>query len=132
MNLKVPESRTLDGIVNYADINSDMSANTYEKDIGFYFTHIPINDLGTSFGFSAEYRLNISGQSKNNGVNLGISYGKKLKTNCKFLWMKNPKCFDEDTGQLRTDLYNKNTNSVTALGLVYDLITDKFIPVKKN
>jgi hypothetical protein len=43
----------------------------------------------------AEYRQNIAGQDGKNGVTLGLSYVKKLNTNCKFLWMKNPKCFDK-------------------------------------
>mgnify|MGYP001165313787 CR=1 FL=1 len=32
----------------------------------------------------------------NDGVNLAFNYVKKLNTNCKFLWMKNPKCFEKN------------------------------------
>ena len=93
MDLTVPESRTLDGQINYTNIKSDMSSNTVEKDIGFYFKHTPKNEMDASFNFSAEYRQDISGQNGHDGVALGFNYVKKLNTNCKFLWMKNPKCY---------------------------------------
>ena len=55
-----------------------------------------------------------------NGIALGFNYIKKLNTNCKFLWMKNPKCYNED-GSKKTyaQLYNgnKSTDIKTALAL---------------
>jgi hypothetical protein len=136
MNLLVPESRTLDGTVNYANIESDMSSSTIEKDIGFFYNHTPVNDMDASFNFKAEYRQDISGVAGNDGVNLAFNYVKKLNTNCKFLWMKNPRCFEKnENGKeiLKANLYHNNNEDTNATkhGLVYDLKTDKFIPIKK-
>jgi len=136
MNLTVPETRTLDGTVNYTNINSDMSSNRIEKDIGFFYSHTPINNMDASFNFKAEYRKNISGVAGQDGVNLAFQYIKKLNTNCKFLWMKNPKCFEKnENGEevLKANLYhNNNEDNATKHGLVYDLKTDKFIPINKD
>mgnify|MGYP000138483649 CR=1 FL=1 len=96
MNLSVPESRTLDGTVNYTDINSEMSSSTIEKDIGFFYKHTPKNDMDFSFNFKTEYRKDISGVASNDGVDLAFNFVKKLNTNCKFLWMKNPKCYEKN------------------------------------
>jgi len=138
MNLTVPESRTLDGQVNYTNIESDMSSNKIEKDIGFFYNHTPTNDMDASFNFKAEYRQDIAGQDGHDGVSLGFNYVKKLHTNCKFLWMKNPKCYHKDKNGkmvLKTNLYgdSRNTNSIALThGLVYDLETDKFVPIEKK
>ena len=135
MNLTVPETRTLDGTVNYTNINSDMSLNRIEKDIGFFYRHTPINNMDASFNFKAEYRKNISGVAGQDGVNLAFNFVKKLNTNCKFLWMKNPKCYEKnENGEevLKANLYpNNNENNATKHGLVYDLETDKFMPIEK-
>ena len=135
MNLTVPESRTLDGTVNYTNINSEMSSNRIEKDIGFFYSHTPINDMDATFNFKAEYRQDISGVDGNNGVNLAFNYVKKLNTNCKFLWMKNPRCFEKNENGdevLKANLYpNNNQDNATKHGLVYNLETDKFVPIEK-
>ena len=134
MNLTVPESRTLDGQVNYTNIESDMSSNKIEKDIGFFYNHTPTNDMDASFNFKAEYRQDIAGQDGHDGVSLGFNYVKKLHTNCKFLWMKNPKCYEKDGKTLKANLYgdSRNNNSIALThGLVYDLETDKFVPIEK-
>jgi len=134
MNLMVPESRTLDGTVNYTNINSEMSSNKIEKDIGFFYSHTPINDMDATFNFKAEYRQDISGIDGNDGVDLAFKYVKKLHTNCKLLWMKNPKCYEKDENGievLKANLYGKTIDNATAHGLVYDLKTDKFVPIKK-
>ena len=137
MNLTVPESRTLDGQVNYTNIESDMSSNKIEKDIGFFYNHTPTNDMDASFNFKAEYRQDIAGQDGHDGVSLGFNYVKKLHTNCKFLWMKNPKCYEKDSNGkqvLKANLYgdSRNNNSIALThGLVYDLETDKFVPIEK-
>jgi hypothetical protein len=134
MNLSVPESRTLDGTVNYTDINSEMSSSTIEKDIGFFYNHTPTNDMGASFNFKAEYRQDIAGQNGHDGVNLAFNFVKKLNTNCKFLWMKNPKCYEKnENGEevLKANLYSTHTDNATKHGLVYDLKTDKFVPMEK-
>ncbi|MBC8435600.1 MAG: S8 family serine peptidase, partial [Proteobacteria bacterium] len=135
MNLSVPESRTLDGTVNYTDINSEMSSSTIEKDIGFFYKHTPKNDMDFSFNFKTEYRQDISGVAGQDGVNLAFNFVKKLNTNCKFLWMKNPRCFEKNkNGEevLKANLYpNNNENNATKHGLVYDLETDKFVPIEK-
>jgi hypothetical protein len=137
MNLTVPESRTLDGTVNYTDINSEMSSSTIEKDIGFFYKHTPKNDMDFTFNFKTEYRQDISGVAGEDGVNLAFNFVKKLNTNCKFLWMKNPKCYEKNSNGkqvLKANLYDdsRNNNSIALThGLVYDLKTDKFIPIKK-
>jgi len=135
MNLSVPESRTLDGTVNYTDINSEMSSSTIEKDIGFFYKHTPKNDMDFSFNFKTEYRKDISGVAGQDGVNLAFNFVKKLNTNCNFLWKKNPKCYEKnENGEevLKANLYsNNNENNATKHGLVYDLETDKFIPIEK-
>ena len=137
MNLMVPESRTLDGTVNYTNIESDLSSGKIEKDIGFFFSHTPTDDMDASFNFKAEYRQDIAGVDGQDGVNLAFNYVKKLNTNCKFLWMKNPKCYTKDSNGkevLKANLYgdSRNNNSIALThGLVYDLKTDKFIPIKK-
>ena len=129
MNLIVPESRTLDGQVNYTNINSDLSSNTFEKDVGIYYKHQPSNDMDSSWNVKAEYRQDIAGQNGYDGVSLGFSYVKRLNTNCKFLWMKNPKCYHKD-GSKKTyaQLYgNEKTNDVQtalALGLIDNASVD--------
>ena len=45
--------------------------------------------------------------------------------------MKNPKCFDED-GNMKANLFGKSTDNATKHGLVYDLETDKFVPINKQ
>ena len=62
---------------------------------------------------------------------VGMNFVKKFAGNCKFLWMKNPKCFNED-GNMKANLFGKNTDNATKHGLVYDLETDKFIPINKK
>jgi hypothetical protein len=76
-----------------------------------------------------------SGVANNNGVELGMNFVKKFAGNCKFLWMKNPKCFEKDANGkevLKANLFGKNTDNATAHGLVYDLETDKFIPINQG
>ena len=120
MNLKVPSARTLDGEVLYENINSDLSNSTYEKDFGFYYKISGAQDTDASVKFLAEYREDITGMEGKNGITFGFNYIKKLNTNCKFLWMKNPKCYNED-GSKKTyaQLYNgnKSTDIKTALAL---------------
>tara|TARA_B110000196_G_scaffold268910_1_gene243262 strand:- start:87 stop:845 length:759 start_codon:yes stop_codon:yes gene_type:complete len=137
MNLMVPESRTLDGQVNYTNIQSDMSLNKIEKDIGFFYSHTPTDDKNASFNFKAEYRQDITDVDGNDGVNLAFNYVKKLNTNCKFLWMKNPKCYEKNDNSdevLKNNLYQNISeyNHAEKYGLVYDLKTDKFIPTNKD
>ena len=64
------------------------------------------------------------------GVEFGMNFVKKFAGNCKFLWMKNPKCFDKD-GNMKTNLFGNTVDYNAKHGLVYDLETDKFIPIKK-
>ena len=49
-------------------------------------------------------------------------------------WAKNPKCYNDDgTHKDMKSLYNgEDTDQLTKHGLVYDLETDKFVPVKKD
>ena len=64
-----------------------------------------------------------------------MSYVKKFHGACKFLWMKNPKCFEKDSNGkevLKANLFDGGTvDNATKHGLVYDLETDKFLPIKK-
>ena len=131
MNLNVPESRTLDGQVNYTNINSDLSSKTFEKDVGIYYKHEPSNSMDSSWNVKAEYRQDIAGQNGYDGVSLGFSYVKKLNTNCKFLWMKNPKCYHKDGSKKSyAQLYgNEKTNDVQtalALGLIDNASVDNW------
>jgi hypothetical protein len=131
MDLEVAESVNLDGTINYTDINSDLAQGTKEKNIGFYFNKSGEEELDASFNFTAEYRMDKSGVANNDGVEVGMNFVKKFAGNCKFLWMKNPKCFNED-GNMKANLFGKNTDNATKHGLVYDLETDKFIPINKQ
>ena len=130
MDLEVAESVNLDGTINYTDINSDLTQGTKEKNIGFYYNKSGEEELDTSFNFTAEYRMDKSGVASNDGVEVGMSLVKKFAGSCKFLWMKNPKCFDKD-GNMKADLFGKTLDNNTKHGLVYDLKTDKFVPIKK-
>jgi subtilisin family serine protease len=130
MDLEVAESVNLDGTINYTDINSNLTQSTKEKNIGFYYNKSGEEELDASFNFTAEYRMDKSGVANNDGVEVGVNLVKKFAGNCKFLWMKNPKCFDED-GNMKGNLFGKSTDSATKHGLVYDLETDKFVPIKK-
>jgi hypothetical protein len=130
MDLEVAESVNLDGTINYTDINSNLTQGTKEKNIGFYYNKSGEEELDASFNFTAEYRMDKSGVANNDGVEVGVNLVKKFAGNCKFLWMKNPKCFDED-GNMKADLFGTSTSNATKHGLVYDLETDKFIPIKK-
>ena len=130
MDLEVAESVNLDGTINYTNINSNLTQGTKEKNIGFYYNKSGEKELDASFNFTAEYRMDKSGVANNDGVEVGMNFVKKFAGSCKFLWMKNPKCFDED-GNMKADLFGTSTSNATKHGLVYDLETDKFIPIKK-
>ena len=50
--------------------------------------------------------------------------------------MKNPRCFEKDENGkevLKANLYHNNNEDTNATkhGLVYDLKTDKFVPIEK-
>ena len=130
MDLEVAESVNLDGTINYTDINSNLTQGTKEKNIGFYYNKSGADDLDASVNFTAEYRMDKSGVANNDGVEVGMNFVKKFAGSCKFLWMKNPKCFDKD-GNMKADLFGKTVDNNTKHGLVYDLKTDKFVPIKK-
>ena len=51
------------------------------------------------------------------------------------IWMKNPRCFEKDANGkdvLKDNLFGKTVDNATKHGLVYDLETDKFVPIKKK
>jgi hypothetical protein len=137
MDLEVAESVNLDGTINYTNIRSDLTQSTKEKNIGFYLNHTPTHDTDAAYNFTAEYRQDVAGQSGKDGINLAMNYTKKFWGSCKFLWMKNPKCYtmDENGKEVLTAEHNKLTNSktivdnATAHGLRYDLKSDKFVPI---
>ena len=131
MDLEVAESVNLDGTINYTEINSDLSQSTKEKNIGFFYSHKPAHMFDTGINFSAEYRMDKSGVANNDGVEIAMNIVKKFSGSCKFLWMKNPKCFDK-AGNMKSNLFGDSMDNATAHGLVYDLETDKFVPVQKN
>jgi len=130
MDLEVAESVNLDGTINYTNINSDLAQGTKEKNLGFFYSKSGADELDASFNFTAEYRMDKSGVANNDGVEVGMNFVKKFAGNCKFLWMKNPKCFDKD-GDMKTNLFGTSIDNATKHGLMYDLKTDKFIPIKK-
>ena len=147
MDLEVAESVNLDGTINYTNINSDLTQSTKEKNFGFFYSKKPENELDASINFSAEYRQDVAGKDGNDGVNIGVNYIKKLSLACgipdtgfdlldskirKLKFLKNPKCYKHD-GTLKANLYNNNTNDqLEKHGLVYDLETDMFVPVKEK
>ena len=135
MDLEVAESVNLDGTLNYTNINSDLTQSTKEKNLGFFYSKTPEHDLDATFNFSAEYRQDVSGQSGKDGVNLAMNYVKKFSGACGFLWMKNPKCYNADGSKkdMKAMYANqgKEIDNLTKHGLVYDLETDKFVPIKK-
>ena len=136
MDLEVAESVNLDGTINYTDIKSDLTQTTKEKNIGFFYSKTAEHDMDASFNFTAEYRQDVAGQSGKDGINLAMNYVKKFNGGCKFLWMKNPRCFEKDaTGNevMKSNLFDGGTvDNATAHGLVYDLETDKFVPINKG
>ena len=144
MDLEVAESVNLDGTINYTTINSDLTQKNKEKNIGFFYNHTPTNDMDASFNFSVEHRQDIAGVNGNDGIAVGFNYVKKLALSCgipdtgiKFLdkklsFAKNPKCFDED-GKIKKNLFNNNNDdNAYKHGLVYDMKTDMFVPIKDN
>jgi len=134
MDLEVAESVNLDGTINYTNINSDLTQASNEKNIGFFFSTSPKDTFDTGMNFTAEYRIDKSGVANNNGVEVGLNIVKKFAGSCKFLWLKNPKCFKKDlqgNDVLRTNLFDTTIDNATKNGLVYNLRTDKFIPNKK-
>ena len=129
MNLELAESVNLDGSINYKNLTSDLSSNTIEKNFGFFYNKKGEDTFDPSFNFTAEYRQDISGKRDNDGLNLNISFTKKVNFSCKLLWFKNPKCFDEN-GKLKNINFKKNP--VEKYGLVYNLKTDKFEPINSD
>jgi hypothetical protein len=137
MDLEVAESVNLDGTINYETIRSDLTQSTKEKNIGFYFNHTPTHDTDAAYSFTAEYRQDVAGQSGRDGINLAMNYTNKFWGSCKFLWMKNPKCYtkDEDGKEILTAeskalmFGNNNVDPATKLGLRYDMKTDMFVPI---
>ncbi len=143
MDLEVAESVNLDGTINYTTINSDLSQSHQERNFGFFYTHSPEHEMDASFNFSIEHRQDISGVEGNDGIEVGFNYVKKLALSCgipdtgiKFLdkklsFAKNPNCLDGN-GQIKKNLYNTDVDNATKHGLVYDMKTDMFIPIKDN
>ena len=129
MNLELAESVNLDGSINYKILTSDLSSNTIEKNLGFFYNKKGEDTFDPSFNFTAEYRQDISGQRGNDGLNLNISFTKKVNFSCKLLWFKNPKCFDENE---KLKNINVKKNPVEKYGLVYNLKTDKFEPINSD
>ena len=129
MNLELAESVNLDGSINYKNLTSDLSSNTIEKNFGFFYNKKGEDTFDPSFNFTAEYRQDISGKRDNDGLNLNISFTKKVNFSCKLLWFKNNKCFDEN-GKLKNINFKKNP--VEKYGLVYNLKTDKFEPINSD
>ena len=136
MDLEVAESVNLDGTINYTDIKSDLTQSTKEKNMGFFYSKTPEHDLDATFNFSAEYRQDVSGQAGSDGVHLGMNYVKKFSGACGFLFWKNPKCFNTDGSKkdIKAMYANqdKEIDNLTKHGLVYDLETDMFVPIKKK
>ncbi len=134
MNMEVAESVNLDGTINYTTIESNLKQKHKEKNVGFFYNHNPDNTTDATFNFSAEYRQNISGVAGNDGVHVGMNYVKKFFGACKFLWKKNPKCYDKN-GNLKPEIMSlingTATQSIDRHGLVYDMKTDKFIKVEQ-
>jgi len=147
MDLEVAESVNLDGTINYKHIRSDLTQNTKEKNLGFFYNRTSKHDLDSSFNFSAEYRQDVAGQEGKDGIQVGMNYVKKLTLACgipdtgiKFLdkklgWAKNPKCYNDDgTPKDMKKLYatqNGTINNAEKHGLVYDLEKDMFVPIEK-
>ena len=137
MDLEVAESVNLDGTINYTNIRSDLTQSTKEKNIGFYLNHTPTHDTDAAYNFTAEYRQDVAGQSGKDGINLAMNYTKKFWGSCKFLWMKNPKCYTKDengkevlTAESNALMFgNNNVDPATKLGLRYDMKTDMFVPI---
>jgi len=134
MDLEVAESVNLDGTINYTNINSNLTQSKKEKNIGFYYNGQPKELFDPGINFTAEYRMDKSGVANNNGVEIAMKMVKKFAGSCKFLWMKNPKCFTTDANGkevLKANLFEQKIDNASAHGLVYDLETDKFVPIKK-
>ena len=97
--------------------------------------------MDASFNFSIEHRQDIAGVDGNDGIAVGFNYVKKLALSCgipdtglKFLdkklsFAKNKNCLDNN-GKMKKNLYNINVDQVTKHGLVYDMKSDMFIPLK--
>jgi hypothetical protein len=134
MDLEVAESVNLDGTINYTNFRSDLTQTTKEKNLGFFYNKTADHDLDASFNFTAEYRQDVAGQDGKDGVNVAMNYVKKFSGACGFLWMKNPKCYNEDGSKKDTKaMYaNNGDDNLTKHGLVYDLETDKFVPINKG
>ena len=135
MDLEVAESVNLDGTLNYTNFNSDLTQSTKEKNLGFFYSKTPEHDLDATFNFSAEYRQDVSGQNGTDGINLAMNYVKKFNGACGFFIWKNPKCYNGDGSKKDMKaLYaaqGKEVDNATKHGLVYDLETDMFVPIKK-
>jgi len=140
MDMEVAESVNLDGTINYTNIKSDLTQKHKEKNIGFFYNHTPTHDTDATFNFTAEYRQDIAGVNGNDGVELGMNYVKKFWGSCKFLWMKNPKCYTKDangkevlTADMQKLMFgHNNDNSATKHGLVYDMKKDMFVPINPD
>ena len=91
--------------------------------------------MDAGINFTAEYRMDKSGVANNDGVEVGLSFVKKFVGSCKFLWMKNPKCFDSN-GKMKPEILSLmnggNAATFDSHGLVYDIKTDKFVPIDKQ
>ena len=135
MDLEVAESVNLDGTLNYTNFKSDLTQTTKEKNLGFFYSKTPEHDLDATFNFSAEYRQDVSGQNDTDGINLAMNYVKKFNGACGFFIWKNPKCYNADGSKkdMKAMYANqgKEIENATKHGLVYDLETDMFVPIKK-
>jgi len=134
MDMEVAESVNLDGSINYTNIKSDLTQTNKEKNFGFFYSHTPKDDMDANWNFTAEYRQDISGVAGNDGMQLGFNYVKKFSLACGMLWMKNPKCYNDDGSKKDVKaMFNTNSqnNNAAKHGLVYDMKTDKFVPIKK-
>ena len=98
--------------------------------------------MDASFNLSIEHRQDISGVKDNDGVQVGFHYIKKLALVCgipdtglafvdeKLKFAKNPKCLDKN-GKIKKNVFsNKPNDNLEQHGLVYDIKTDMFVPIK--
>ena len=136
MDLKVAESVNLDGTINFKNFKNDLKQNVKEKNLGFFYSHTPDDMMKPSFNIITEYREDVSGQYNRDALNFKFNYVKKIHTACKFLWMKNPKCFEKNMDGnhvMKVNLYNDiKIDNAKQQGLIYDFETDKFILIKKK
>ena len=85
-NLHIPYATTLDGEVQYQDVQTSLKQTSTEKNIGVYYAFNGEGDTDWKTSFSLEYRKNVAGVEGDNKIVPALQISKKFYGACMSLF----------------------------------------------